>query len=164
MNRLIFKSWRKLTFLKLLFLLLLSHTPFLYTTKHNIRSSYQSLSEVLFTHRIPDIVIFNNGPQYSTGQFKEFAKDLVEMFTHLTSTSLHLQTNGDSEKDAQTAKNIRKNTLRSTGIQVSPTKEWGYSEWNINGQETKDYTGDNKHELIKEENYIKSHKNNHVLL
>ena len=66
----------------------------------------RALSEIFSTHLIPDTVISDNGPQYSSHEFQEFAKDWG--FSHVTSSPLHPQANGEAERAVQTAKNILK--------------------------------------------------------
>lgn len=65
-----------------------------------------ALSDIFSIHGIPEIVVSDNGPQYSSYEFKEFAK--CWGFTHVTSSPLHPQANGEAERAVQTAKNILK--------------------------------------------------------
>ena len=59
--------------------------------------------ESIFTrHGIPAQVISNNGPQYSSDTFAEFAKEY--QFQYLTSTSLYPQGNGEVERAVRTVK------------------------------------------------------------
>ena len=58
-------------------------------------------------HGIPDHVISDNGPQYSSDGFKAFSEEYG--FVHITSSSLYPQSNGEAERAVQTAKNILKN-------------------------------------------------------
>ena len=58
---------------------------------------------------IPDVIILDNGPQYSSREFKEFAEEYE--FTHVTSSPYHLQGNGEVECVVKTVKKL----LRDTG-------------------------------------------------
>ncbi len=53
-------------------------------------------------HGIPEAVISDNGPQYSSGEFESFARTWE--FTHTTTSPYHPQSNGLAEKSVHTAK------------------------------------------------------------
>ena len=53
------------------------------------------MCEIFAVHGIPDMVVSDNGPQYAREEFREFAKDWG--FTHVTSSPLHPQANGEAE-------------------------------------------------------------------
>ncbi|KAK3538868.1 hypothetical protein QTP86_018772 [Hemibagrus guttatus] len=53
-------------------------------------------------HGIPETVISDNGPQYSSGEFESFAK--AWEFTHITTSPYYQQSNGLAEKSVHTAK------------------------------------------------------------
>ena len=55
-------------------------------------------------HSIPQIIISDNGPQFSAATFSKFAEEWG--FTHLTSSPHYLQSNGEAERAAQTAKDL----------------------------------------------------------
>ena len=57
-------------------------------------------------HGIPDIVFIDNGPQFSSQQFHNFA--CAYQFEHQTSCPYYPQSNGKVEKAVQTVKNILK--------------------------------------------------------
>lgn len=79
---------------------------------------------------------------------------------------MHTQKNGDSEKAAQTAKNIRKNKKIQLGVlsyKSAPQSNGATPSEILMGRKLRiKLEIINNHELIKEENYIKSHKNNHM--
>ena len=67
------------------------------------------LKSIFSVHGIPDHVISDNGPQYSSDGFKAFSKEYG--FVHITSSPLYPQSNGEAERAVQMAKNIlKKNT------------------------------------------------------
>lgn len=53
-------------------------------------------------HGIPDTVVLDNGPQYASAEFSNFAK--VWEFEHVTSSPRHAQLNGQAERAVQTIK------------------------------------------------------------
>ena len=57
-------------------------------------------------HSIPDRLITDNGPQFSSDAFKQFTKDYC--FQHSTSCLHYPQSNGMAEKAALTVKNLLK--------------------------------------------------------
>ena len=60
-------------------------------------------------HGIPDIIITDNGPQFSSHEFKQFAQNY--QFEHRTTSPYHPQSNGMAEKSVQTVKNLMKKAL-----------------------------------------------------
>ena len=60
--------------------------------------------EIFARHGIPDIVRSDNGPQYSSKEFAEFAK--AWKFQHITSSPGYPQSNGLAEKTVQTVKHM----------------------------------------------------------
>ena len=82
------------------------------------------LKEIFATHGIPDLVISDNGPQFASSSFQQFAQNYG--FMHITSSPRYPQANGESERFVRTAKDLlRKNedpytsllTYRSTPLQ-----------------------------------------------
>lgn len=64
----------------------------------------QALKELLAIHGIPDLIISDNGPQYSADSFREFATKYG--FVHSTSSPIYPQANGEVERAVCTAKSI----------------------------------------------------------
>lgn len=61
----------------------------------------------IFTrHGIPEIVVSDNGPQYSSEAFAKFAHQY--RFEHVTSSPYHPQPNGKAEHAVQTVKRLLK--------------------------------------------------------
>ena len=57
-------------------------------------------------HGIPETVVSDNGPQYSSGLYREFANNFG--FHHVTSSPYHPQSNGEAERAIGTLKNLLK--------------------------------------------------------
>ena len=55
---------------------------------------------------IPETVVSDNGPQFSSREFSKFAGTCG--FTHLRSSPLHPQGKGEAERAVQTVKNLLK--------------------------------------------------------
>ena len=57
-------------------------------------------------HGIPEVVISDNGPQYTSEAYAKFAKDY--QFHHITSSPYFPQSNGEAERAVGTVKNLLK--------------------------------------------------------
>jgi hypothetical protein len=79
---------------------LLPSSPSSANTIHRMKS-------IFARHGIPEIVISDNGPQYSSKEFKEFAREY--RFAHQTSSPHFPQSNGEAERAIQTVKKLLKN-------------------------------------------------------
>ena len=64
------------------------------------------MKSIFARHGIPEVVMSDNGPQYSSYQFSHFAKDYG--FTHLTSSPHFPQSNGEAERGVKTMKELLK--------------------------------------------------------
>ena len=82
------------------------------------------LKELFAQHGIPDLVVSDNGPQYSSEQFSKFAATYG--FVHTTSSPHYPQANGEAERAVRTVKALLKKnsdpylallTYRSTPLQ-----------------------------------------------
>ena len=62
-------------------------------------------------HGIPDIVVSDNGPQYSSHEFRKFAQ--TWQFNHVTSSPTYPQSNGMAERTIQTVKQILKKAIKN---------------------------------------------------
>ena len=66
----------------------------------------QALKTIFARHGIPDEVHSDNGPQYHSDEFAQFAKEWG--FQHSTSSLWYPQANGEVERAVKTVKNILK--------------------------------------------------------
>ena len=82
---------------------------------------------------IPDILFSDNGPQFSSCEFKQFAKDYG--FEHITSSPRYPQSDGEEERAVQTLKAILNKTndeyLGLLSYRNTPLKN-GYSPAQLN--------------------------------
>jgi transposase InsO family protein len=53
---------------------------------------------------IPDVIISDNGPHFSSSEFKDFVSSY--QITHTTTSPYHAQANGQTERMVQTVKRI----------------------------------------------------------
>ena len=84
-------------------------------TSTTSEATIRAMKSIFATHGIPDVVISDNGPQYSSEYFTSFSKSYG--FTHCTSSPLYPQSNGEAERAVQTVKNIlRKNEDPHMGL------------------------------------------------
>ena len=70
------------------------------------KGTTDAMSSIFAVHGVPDIVVSDNGPQYASKEFKAFATNYG--FTHVTSSPLYPQSNGEAERAVRTVKNILK--------------------------------------------------------
>ena len=70
------------------------------------RSVINSLKSIFARHGIPQCVRSDNGPQYASMEFRQFAVSYG--FRHITSSPEYAQSNGAAERAVQTFKNILK--------------------------------------------------------
>ena len=69
-------------------------------------SIVNNLKSIFARHGIPEIVVTDNGPQYSSQTFTAFAD--AHGFTHRTSSPIYPQSNGVSERAVKTIKGLLK--------------------------------------------------------
>lgn len=66
----------------------------------------QQLKIIFSKQGVPDILMTDNGPEYSSFEFRQFSEQWH--FSHVTSSPRYPQSNGQSERTVQTVKNIMK--------------------------------------------------------
>ena len=62
-------------------------------------------------HGVPETVVSDNGPQYSSKEFQQFCKEWE--FQHITSSPHYHQSNGQSESAVKTIKGLLKKSIDS---------------------------------------------------
>ena len=75
-----------------------------------LSSVIEALKSIFSRYGIPKTVISNNGPQYSSYKFANFASSYK--FCHVTSSPLFPQNNGQAKHTLQTAKTLLKNAAK----------------------------------------------------
>lgn len=78
------------------------------TTTRNV---IKHLRGQIARYGIFDILISDNGPQYTSAEFKSFVASYG--IDHVTSSPLYAQSNGLAEKSVKTVKNLMKKCLES---------------------------------------------------
>ncbi|XP_054871220.1 uncharacterized protein K02A2.6-like [Amphiprion ocellaris] len=79
------------------------------------------LKSIFSRHGIPEIFYSDNGPQFSSQQFKDFAATYG--FTHITSSPRFARSNGEAERHVQTVKRLEESKRpisRTFSIQSDP--------------------------------------------
>ena len=64
------------------------------------------IKSIFARHGIPEVVVSDNGPQYTSQAFEDFAKDY--QFYHQTSSPYYPQSNGEAERAVKTIKELLK--------------------------------------------------------
>lgn len=85
---------------------------------------FAALREVFSCHGIPEIVISDNRPQYSSELFGVFSNEYG--FTHITSSLGYPQANGKAERAVATVKRLWKGEAKLQAYRATPL-ECGYS-------------------------------------
>lgn len=89
------------------------------------QSIVNHLKSIFARHGIPDTLVSEYGPQYSSSVYQTFSKDYG--FRHQTSSPHYPQGNGEAERAVQTVKRLIRNATdpsRITGIQSNAIQQW----------------------------------------
>lgn len=73
-------------------------------TSTTSQSIIAALKSIFARHRIPETFVSDNGPQYFSQEFAEFAEDCS--FTYITSSPHYPQSNGQAECRVKTVKKV----------------------------------------------------------
>lgn len=109
----------------------LLHLPF--TTSTQV---IQRLKTTFARFGIPDEVVSDNGPQFSSAEFQELARQLD--FQHITSSPPHPRGNGHAERAVQTAKRIlrQEDPVIALVLQINSLCHYGsQASRTLNGEE-----------------------------
>lgn len=71
-------------------------------------SIIEALKAIFSRHGVPETVVSDNGPQYSSREFHEFAKQYS--YCHVTSSPHYPQSNGQAERFVKTTKKLLSNS------------------------------------------------------
>ena len=71
------------------------------TTSNHI---IEALKKIFSRHGVPETVVSDNGPQYASREFSDFAK--AYDFRHITSSPHYAQSNGHAERAVKTVKKL----------------------------------------------------------
>ena len=94
----------------------LSKFPFVYPLKHtNTRNVLDVLKQVFAEHGIPQSFMSDNGPQFRSVEFADFCRK--HNINHVTSSPLHQQGNGQTERMV----GVVKTTMKKC---INEKKEW----------------------------------------
>ena len=75
-------------------------------TQNTSSAVIEHVKAIFARQGIPEVVISDNGPQFNSRDFVKFSETYG--FTHLTSSPLHPQGNGEAERAVQTVKKLLK--------------------------------------------------------
>ena len=73
-------------------------------TSTTAASVISHLKSIFARHGIPEVVVSDNGPQYSSAAFEDFSKEYE--FDHVTSSPKYPQANGEAERAVKTTKQL----------------------------------------------------------
>ena len=105
--------WKSSTYL----LIVDYYSRYIEISKLNGQSSSQVITQtksIFARHGIPQEVVSDNGPPYSSFEYKQFATNYG--FTHTTSSPRYPQSNGEAERAVKTVKSLLKKSDDSYNV------------------------------------------------
>ena len=75
-------------------------------TSQSSKAVIRHLKAIMSLHGIPDVIVSDNGPQFASSEFLQFAEEYG--FVHTTSSPRYPQSNGEAERAVQTIKRMWK--------------------------------------------------------
>ena len=97
-------------------MLILSGRRWLKCNKHTTTKTITTLRHMFATHDIPEQLVSDNGPQFTSAEFDEFVK--ANGIQHTRSSPYHPATNGEAERFVRTFKEAMK-TGRRGGLTLA---------------------------------------------
>ena len=82
----------------------------------------KELKAIFARYGVPDTLVTDNGPQFSSAEFAVFAK--IWMFEHKTSSPTYPQSNGKAEKAVQTVENLFRKCKASGTSEFQALLDW----------------------------------------
>ena len=80
------------------------------------------VKQAFATHGTPAVLLSDNGPNYASQEFQQFAKDWD--FKHITSSPHHHKSNGRAEAAVKTVKKIFKRAIKDRSDKWAALLEW----------------------------------------
>ena len=89
------------------------------TKMESLRGSVvvEELKRQFGVHRIPEDVVSDNDPQFSSSEFQEFAKEYG--FKHVNSSPHYPKANGEAERGFQTVKTCGERIVTNIGLYLT---------------------------------------------
>ena len=96
-------------------------------TSETSEAVIEHMSSIFARHGIPEIVVSDNGPQYTSDAFAKFARVFGFYHHHVTSSPHYPQGNGEAERVVQTVKSLLNKTANPYLEYRATPLQGGYS-------------------------------------
>ena len=93
-----------------------------------------TLRSIFVTHGLPELLVSDNGPSFTSAEFQEFMKR--NGIRHITSVPYHPASNGLAERAVQTFKTALKKTMPTDVADNTSQYNWSLPSRVINGSMT----------------------------